>query len=200
MRIAVTRPLFDWQSLEDSPTLASLRELLASIPDGQLLEGLAAASRAWSGRLSGDGAVGRGPVDGPLAAQRLRGLPGRIAAQRRAAAADRHRRRESRAQEVEHLAVHGGPGQPAAPHAAGGDVRPDGAAFGRGGAELGKAPGGRRHGLEGRRSSDAKAQAAEARPTACRNPAVAAKNTATMPARSRKSTSGSATSCTCWSM
>jgi hypothetical protein len=41
MRIAITRPLFDWQSLEDSPTLASLRELLASIPDGRLLEGLA---------------------------------------------------------------------------------------------------------------------------------------------------------------
>ncbi len=41
MRIAITRPLFDWQSLEDSPTLASLRELLASIPDAQLLEGLA---------------------------------------------------------------------------------------------------------------------------------------------------------------
>jgi hypothetical protein len=41
MRIAVTRPLFDWQSLEDSPTLASVRELLASIPDGRLLQGLA---------------------------------------------------------------------------------------------------------------------------------------------------------------
>jgi hypothetical protein len=41
MRIAATRPLFDWQSLEDSPTLASLRELMASIPDGQLLAGLA---------------------------------------------------------------------------------------------------------------------------------------------------------------
>lgn len=41
MRIAIARPLFDWQSLEDSPTLASLRELLASIPDGPLLAGLA---------------------------------------------------------------------------------------------------------------------------------------------------------------
>jgi hypothetical protein len=41
MRIAVTRPLFDWQSLEDSPTLASVRELLASIPDCRLLQGLA---------------------------------------------------------------------------------------------------------------------------------------------------------------
>jgi len=40
MRIAATRPLFDWQSLEDSPSLASVRELLAALPDGQLLEGL----------------------------------------------------------------------------------------------------------------------------------------------------------------
>ncbi len=40
MRIDVARPLFDWHSLEDSPTLASLRELLASIPDAQLLDGL----------------------------------------------------------------------------------------------------------------------------------------------------------------
>jgi hypothetical protein len=40
MRIAITRPLFDWQSLEDSPSLASLREILASIPDAKLLEGL----------------------------------------------------------------------------------------------------------------------------------------------------------------
>jgi Transposase DDE domain len=40
MRIAIARPLFDWSSLEDSPTLASLREVLASIPDGKLLDGL----------------------------------------------------------------------------------------------------------------------------------------------------------------
>jgi hypothetical protein len=40
MRIDVARPLFDWHSLEDSPTLASLHELLASIPDGELLAGL----------------------------------------------------------------------------------------------------------------------------------------------------------------
>ena len=40
MRIALTRPLFDWAALEDSPSLASLRELLALIPDGLLLQGL----------------------------------------------------------------------------------------------------------------------------------------------------------------
>jgi hypothetical protein len=40
MRVAIARPLFDWSSLEDSPSLASLRELLASIPDTKLLDGL----------------------------------------------------------------------------------------------------------------------------------------------------------------
>ena len=40
MRIAIARPLFDWLSLEDSPSLASLREILASIPDAKLLGGL----------------------------------------------------------------------------------------------------------------------------------------------------------------
>lgn len=50
MRIAIARPLFDWSSLEDSPTLASLRELLASIPDAQLLDGLC----QWRGRGRND--------------------------------------------------------------------------------------------------------------------------------------------------
>jgi hypothetical protein len=40
MYVAATRPLFDWQSLEDSPSLASVKQLLASLPDGPLLAGL----------------------------------------------------------------------------------------------------------------------------------------------------------------
>jgi len=40
MQIQITQPLFAWESLEDSPTLRSVRELLAAIPDGQLLESL----------------------------------------------------------------------------------------------------------------------------------------------------------------
>lgn len=40
MQIAVTKPLFDWESLEDSPRLSTLRKLLASVPDAALLEGL----------------------------------------------------------------------------------------------------------------------------------------------------------------
>jgi hypothetical protein len=38
--IAQTKPLFAWECLEDSPSLRTLKTLLASIPDAQLLEGL----------------------------------------------------------------------------------------------------------------------------------------------------------------
>ena len=40
MRIAITKPLFAWDCLEDSPSLATIKAFLASIPDGKLLDGL----------------------------------------------------------------------------------------------------------------------------------------------------------------
>jgi hypothetical protein len=40
MRIAMTKPLFAWDCLEDSATLKTVRELLESLPDGKLLESL----------------------------------------------------------------------------------------------------------------------------------------------------------------
>lgn len=40
MRIAAIRPLFAWECLEDSPSLQTVRELLASIPDAKLLDSL----------------------------------------------------------------------------------------------------------------------------------------------------------------
>lgn len=40
MRIDVTKPLFAWECLDDSPTLGTLKEFLASIPDGKLLASL----------------------------------------------------------------------------------------------------------------------------------------------------------------
>lgn len=40
MIIHATQPLFAWDSLEDSPSLSTLRSLLESIPDADLLEGL----------------------------------------------------------------------------------------------------------------------------------------------------------------
>ncbi len=43
MKIAITKPLFAWDALEDSPSLQSLRILLEAIPDHALLESLRAA-------------------------------------------------------------------------------------------------------------------------------------------------------------
>lgn len=40
MIIHATQPLFAWDSLDDSPSLSTLRSLLESIPDADLLEGL----------------------------------------------------------------------------------------------------------------------------------------------------------------
>jgi len=34
------KPLFDWESLEDSPSLQTIRDLLAALPDAKLLESL----------------------------------------------------------------------------------------------------------------------------------------------------------------
>lgn len=43
MKISVTKPLFAWDALADSPSLQSLRLLLEAIPDHDLLESLGAA-------------------------------------------------------------------------------------------------------------------------------------------------------------
>jgi hypothetical protein len=40
MKIDVTKPLFAWECLDDSPTLTTVKELLATIPDGALLAAL----------------------------------------------------------------------------------------------------------------------------------------------------------------
>jgi hypothetical protein len=50
MRIDVTKPLFAWECLDDSPSLATLKEFLAAIPDGKLL----AALRRWRGKGRND--------------------------------------------------------------------------------------------------------------------------------------------------
>lgn len=40
MRIALTKPLFAWDCLEDSPSLGTIKAFLATIPDARLLGGL----------------------------------------------------------------------------------------------------------------------------------------------------------------
>src|SRR5262249_10911571 len=43
MLIHATEPLFAWGELEDHPTLVTLRDFLAAVPDQELLDGLRAA-------------------------------------------------------------------------------------------------------------------------------------------------------------
>lgn len=43
MRIHVAKPLFAWDCLEDSPSLKTIRDFLAAIPDAKLLDGLRTA-------------------------------------------------------------------------------------------------------------------------------------------------------------
>jgi len=50
MRIRMTRPLFAWDELQDCPSLATLRQLLESLPDAQLLAEL----RRWRGKGRND--------------------------------------------------------------------------------------------------------------------------------------------------
>ena len=50
MRVAIQKPLFAWDCLEDHPPLVTLRRLFESIPDGPLLEGL----RTYRGRGRND--------------------------------------------------------------------------------------------------------------------------------------------------
>ena len=45
MRVAMTKPLFAWDCLEDSPNRKTIRAFLAAVPDGKLLEAL----RNWRG-------------------------------------------------------------------------------------------------------------------------------------------------------
>ena len=40
MQIHVTKPLFAWDCLQDSPSLATIRQVLAAVPDAKLLESL----------------------------------------------------------------------------------------------------------------------------------------------------------------
>jgi hypothetical protein len=46
MRIPAARPLFAWDCLEDSPSLATIRQFLQALPDARLLDSL----RQWRGK------------------------------------------------------------------------------------------------------------------------------------------------------
>lgn len=44
MIIQPAKPLFPWDDLEDSPSLRTIKDLLAALPDTKLLESLRAAA------------------------------------------------------------------------------------------------------------------------------------------------------------
>lgn len=54
MRIAITKPLFAWEALDDSPSLRTIREFLDAVPDAKLLNAL----HRWRGRGRNDYSVG----------------------------------------------------------------------------------------------------------------------------------------------
>jgi hypothetical protein len=76
MRVAVTKPLFAWDCLEDNPSLRTIREFLRAIPDGRLLESL----RSHRGRGRDEYPVEAEWGD-PAAACEPRIVPGGIEAQ-----------------------------------------------------------------------------------------------------------------------
>ena len=43
MKIHISKPLFAWECLEDSPTIETIRQLLEAIPDQDLIASLEAA-------------------------------------------------------------------------------------------------------------------------------------------------------------
>ena len=63
MRITITQPLFAWECLEDSPSLRTIREFLAAVPDARLLHAL----HHWRGR--GRGHIDSGRVHQPVSGQ-----------------------------------------------------------------------------------------------------------------------------------
>ncbi len=50
MRITITKPLFAWEALDDSPSLRTIREFLDAVPDAKLLNAL----HRWRGRERDD--------------------------------------------------------------------------------------------------------------------------------------------------
>ena len=54
MHVAITKPLFAWDCLQDSPSLATIKAFLAAVPDARLLDML----RQYRGRGRDDYPVG----------------------------------------------------------------------------------------------------------------------------------------------
>ena len=149
MKIQIQKPLFAWDCLEDHPVLATIKQLLETIPDGKLMEGLEAAR-------------GKGRNDYPVRALwgvvlltialRHTGFEACLGELRRNPALAKLigiglRRGDS--QRLEPVAVPRRTRPGTAPPGIGGDFQSDDPAAGRGCARLGAGYGGRFHGVEG---------------------------------------------------
>ena len=71
MRITVTQPLFAWATLEDSPSLETVRRCLEAIPDAALLQGLRQARGHGRDDYPVSVLWGRRRADPPVAASLL---------------------------------------------------------------------------------------------------------------------------------
>ena len=91
MIVAMPKPLFAWDCLEDSPSLGTIKKFLASVPDGKLLEGLRQSSRSGTQRLPGACCLGRALAADGAAAYHRRVDAGGTRTQRRAPPTHRHR-------------------------------------------------------------------------------------------------------------
>ena len=201
MKIAITKPLFAWDALEDSPSLQSLRALLESIPDHHLLESLRAAR-------------GKGRDDYPvevlwgtlLLAIALRHISidaclGELQRNPALAAAHRHRTARTMVPGPDNmsrfLATLG-----EEPHLEylrrifDTQVGWLGAVIG----DLGTDTAGDSTGLAGRTAASEQIAPPTKSNKACRSPAADARSTRTTTATSPRSSSGSATNCICSSM
>ena len=124
MIIHAAKPLFAWDELEDSPSLHTIKDLLAALPDAKLLDSL----RNARGKGRNDY-----PVSRPLGRRRLAGRPaarhhrGRAspncAATTASAASSASTSEARRPQALEHLAVRGRARPGAASHAPEGGLR-----------------------------------------------------------------------------
>ncbi|GIW92840.1 MAG: hypothetical protein KatS3mg110_0881 [Pirellulaceae bacterium] len=151
MQIPNLRPLFAWDTLEDSPTIRTLREFLTSIPDEEVSRISGEIPGQGAERLPGPCALGDVAFEDRLAASDRGVVPGRTEAERGAAEADWDRIGGPGPQRLEHVAVHGaaGPGTVSQPPA--GDVQHDGAAVGEVVPDLGENLAGDATGLKARR-------------------------------------------------
>ena len=183
MIIHAAKPLFAWDCLEDSPSLQTIKELLAALPDGKLLDSLRTRPRQGTQRLPGRMCSGASSSCGsPCGTSPPRPCSPNSAATTGLRRAHRHRVGGRRAQALEHLAVRGRARPGAASHALERDLQCVDPTPGRRGRRPGPRHRRRRH-RRCRRGASRRRPRRRRSTRACRRPAAAARSTRTTRAR-----------------